>query len=130
MAKFSPTSAARLATCDERLQRVFNEAIKHWDITILCGQRGQAEQEQAFKDGASTKHWPDSNHNTEPSQAVDASPYPIDWNDQHRWRYFAGLIIGLAAGMGIKLRSGVDWDGDLDLNEHKLKDAPHFEIAE
>ncbi len=51
MAVFSPTSLARLSTCDERLQRVKNEAIKYVDIAILCGERSQADQEQAFHDG-------------------------------------------------------------------------------
>ena len=39
MPKFGSKSRERLATCDERLQKVFNEVIKHVDCSILEGHR-------------------------------------------------------------------------------------------
>ena len=134
MAAFSETSKARLATCHPDLQLVMNEVIKHFDCTILCGERGQVEQEEAFKKGNSTKHWPDSKHNRRPQdtlgvRAVDAAPYPLNWSDMDRFRYFAGFVMGVAAQKGIKLRSGLDWDGDTDLKDQNLIDAPHFELT-
>ena len=39
MAKFGRTSKNRLATCDERLQKVFNEVIKYVDCSALEGHR-------------------------------------------------------------------------------------------
>jgi hypothetical protein len=130
MPKFSPTSAARLATCDERLQRVLNEAIKHWDFTVLIGHRDQAAQDAAFRDGKSTKRWPNSMHNTLPSKAVDIAPYPIDWGNLSRFQSLLNRIIGLGAAMGVKLRCGLDWDGDLDMKDQTFIDGPHLEIAE
>ena len=35
MAKFGRSSRERLATCDEKLQKVFNEVIKYVDWSIL-----------------------------------------------------------------------------------------------
>ena len=42
MPKFGKQSLDRLATCDERIQKVMNEAIKHIDIVILYGYRTPA----------------------------------------------------------------------------------------
>jgi hypothetical protein len=44
-----------------------------------------------------------------------------------KWTYFVGFVMGVAANMGIKIRSGLDWDSDLNFKEHKLVDFPHFE---
>ena len=35
MYKFGKSSKKRLETCDEKLQKVFNEVIKHVDCSIL-----------------------------------------------------------------------------------------------
>lgn len=128
MPTFSKTSADRLATCHPEIQRVLQEAIKHWDFSVLCGYRGQAEQDEAFRKGNSTKRWPDSKHNESPSQAVDIAPFPLDWGNMSRFQSLANRIIGLAAGMGVTLRSGLDWDGDLDMKDQGFIDAPHLQL--
>ncbi len=51
MAKFGKLSLERLATCDDRIQKVMNEAIKHYDFTVLYGYRTPAEQFELFKKG-------------------------------------------------------------------------------
>ena len=53
MPKFGSSSKRRLATCDERLQKVFNEVIKHVDCSVLCGHRGEYDQNKAFEEGKS-----------------------------------------------------------------------------
>ena len=63
MPSFNQTSKDRLATCDARLQQVFNEVIKYFDCTVLCGHRNQADQDAAFASGKSQKKWPNGNHN-------------------------------------------------------------------
>ena len=130
MPVFSDTSRKRLETCDPRLQRLFSEVIKHFDCSVLCGHRGEAAQNEAFRSGTSTKRWPASKHNILPSIAVDVAPYPIRWDDIDRFRYFAGFVMGVAAQMGIKIRSGGDWDMDTDLHDQNLIDLPHFELSE
>ena len=52
--------------------------------------------------------YPNSKHNKLPSKAVDVAPYPIDWNDPDRFYHFAGYVRGIAEGMGIKIRWGLE----------------------
>lgn len=130
MPAFSETGRKRLEQCDPRLQRVFNEVVKHFDCSVLCGHRGEAEQNEAFRSGTSTQRWPASKHNSLPSKAVDVAPYPVKWDDVERFRYFSGFVMGVASQLGIKLRWGGDWDGDTDLKDQNLIDLPHFEVVD
>lgn len=130
MPKFSEASAAKLQTCDPRLQRVFYEVIKHYDCTIIEGYRGERDQNEAFQNGNSKLRWPQSKHNQMPSLAVDVMPYPIDWKDLERLTLFAGFVLGTTKSLGITLRWGADWDSDWDLKEEKFRDYPHFELVE
>ena len=130
MSSYSQVSRDRLATCDDRLQRVFNEVIKHRDCSILCGHRGQAEQDEALRAGKSKLGWPKSNHNTLPSKAVDAAPYPVDWSDRDRFHVFGGFVLGIAASMGITLRWGGDWNGNGTNRDQTFHDLPHFEVVD
>lgn len=125
---YSEKSKERLATCDERLQYLFNEVIEHYDCTIIIGHRTEAEQNEAYRTGASTKQFPNSRHNTSPSLAVDVAPCPIDWKDTIRFYHFGGFVKGVAVRLGIPLRWGGDWDGDTDLHDQTLMDLVHFEI--
>ncbi len=127
MPKFGKTSRARLDTCVDPVQEVMNEVIKHFDCSILCGHRSEVEQTKAYNEKRSKVQFPNSKHNSLPSKAVDAAPYPIDWNDLNRFRYFAGFVVGIAASMGHKFRWGGDWDQDTDLKDQNFNDLPHFE---
>lgn len=130
MPSYSKKSKAILATCDGRIQRVFNEVIKHFDCTITCGHRTKEAQDALYY--ATPKRtqikWPNGKHNSKPSKAVDAVPYPVDWNDRERFTYFAGFVMATALSMGIRLRWGGDWDSDTELDDNKFDDLPHFEL--
>lgn len=128
MAEFSPTSKTRLAECHPLLQQLFNAVIENYDCTVICGHRGAAEQEEAFRSGRSKLQYPESKHNLIPSTAVDVVPFPIDWHDRTRFYHFVGFVRGVAASLGIKIRSGADWDGDMDLKDQNFFDLPHFEL--
>ena len=130
MPRFGTLSMSRLLTCEERLQRLFLEVIKHVDCSVLCGHRGQAEQRQAYLDGTSKVDWPDGKHNAIPSRAVDVMPYPIDWKDKAGHAYFGGFVIATALAIGIRIRWGHDWDRDHDLDDQKFIDSPHYELTE
>lgn len=130
MPSFGKGSQEKLATCDVRLQNLFNEVIKYFDCTVVCGFRNQAEQDEAFAKGLSKKKWPTGEHNKDPSRAVDVIPYPMDWNDLNQMRYFAGFVVGVATMMKIKIRWGGDWDRDNDLKDNKFQDLPHFEVED
>ena len=130
MPSFGAESKRHLATLDPQLQRLMNEAIKHVDFSITCGFRNQVDQDKAFAEGYSKVRWPNGKHNTNPSKAVDIAPYlsGIDWKDIEAFTYLAGIITGVAFMLGIPIRCGIDWDGDLNVREHKFKDRPHLEL--
>lgn len=130
MPAFGKASQEKLATCDPRLQKVFNEVIKHFDCTVIEGHRGEAAQNKAFAEGKSKLKYPQSKHNKTPSLAADVLPYPIDWNDTNRMRYFAGFVVGIAATMGIKIRWGGDWNQNTELKDNSFNDLPHFELVD
>ena len=130
MPRFGSRSKKRLATCDDRLQDLFKEVVKHFDCSVIQGHRGKADQNKAFDEGRSKLRYPDGNHNASPSKAVDVAPYPIDWSDRDRFHYFGGFVLGIASQMGLKIRWGGDWDRDTQVKDNKFDDLPQFEIRE
>jgi len=130
MPKFGKRSRESLKTCDERLQKVFNEIIKYVDCSVLEGHRGEYDQERLFKEGKTKARWPMGRHNSSPSRAADVVPYPIDWDDRERFHLFAGFVLGIARSMGITLRWGGDWDQDWTVKDNKFDDFPHFEVKD
>ena len=64
MPKFGSRSKARLATCDKRLQEVFNEVIKHVDCSVLEGHRGEERQNALFEEGKTKLKIPKGRHNS------------------------------------------------------------------
>lgn len=121
MPKFGSRSKQRLSECHPKLQEIMNEVIKIMDITILCGHRGEEEQNKAFNEGKSQLKYPQSKHNKKPSLAVDVAPYPIDWNDLERFNRMCGIIEGIAHMKGIRIRLGRDFS---------FKDYPHIELVD
>ena len=130
MPKFGKRSKERLATCDERLQKIFNEVIKYIDCSVLEGHRGEARQNKLCDEGKSKVRFPNGRHNANPSRAVDVTPYPVDWEDRERQTLFAGFVIGIATSMGINIRWGGDWNKDYKVQDNKFDDYPHFELKE
>lgn len=135
MAKFSNNSLKKLDTCHPDLITLFNEVIKHHDFTIIEGYRGQEAQDKAFEEGKSKLKYPNGKHNKLPSEAIDAAPYPIDWNDKIRFYYFAGIVLGTAevlrstGRISHSIRWGGDWDRDDDFKDNTFNDLVHFEIV-
>lgn len=128
MPKLSQSSVERLSTCHSDLRTLFSEVAKVYDFTVTCGNRSEEDQEEAFRTGKTKVHYPNSKHNSFPSQAVDAIPYPVDWKDLNRFYHFAGYVKATADRLGIKLRWGGDWDGDFDFKDQTFNDLPHFEL--
>lgn len=135
MPKLGKTSLDRLSTCHEDLIIFCNELIKYYDFTIVCGHRGQEEQDKAYANGYSKVKYPNSKHNSYPSMAVDLAPWEgkIDWG-KNQLLFFAGFAIGVArmlyneGKIHHEIISGVDWDNDQDVDDTKFFDGPHFEL--
>lgn len=130
MPHYSKKSSRKLSECDQRLQDVFNEVIETADCTIITGHRSRSAQNEMFRTGKSQLKFPKGKHNSKPSHAVDAAPYPIDWKDRERATLFAGFVLGVAKARGITLRWGGDWDQDWQVRDNSFDDLWHFEIAE
>ena len=128
--KFGKQSLKNLNEAHPALQKLFHEVIKHIDCSVIEGYRPQEEQNKAYHAGKSKLKYPESKHNQKPAMAVDVCPYPIDWKDTARFYYLAGIVKGIATQMGIKIRSGCDWDGDNDFSDQNFHDLPHFELVE
>lgn len=131
MFKYSKASLTKLETCHPDIQKLMKEAIKYVDLTIIEGVRTKEQQEEYVRTGRSKTM--NSKHLKQPdgySHAIDVMAYPIKWGDWKRNAYVAGFLMGLANQMGIKLRSGIDWDKDFDVSEHNFLDAPHFELTD
>lgn len=124
---FSSTSLFKLNTCHPNLVRLFKEVSQGFNCTVLEGHRSVERQYELWITGQSKVKV--SHHQSEPSMAIDVTPYPIDWDDYDRHYLFAGYVLGAASRLGIKVRWGGDWDGDKDLKDQKFNDLVHFELA-
>ncbi len=140
MPRFSATSKKRLETCHPTLQLILQDAIEIVDFTIIEGHRDKAGQDAAYAAKTTQLKWPNGKHNKLPSDAVDVAPVyfdlgtmKIDWNDLIAFGRIMGVIQACAHRRGVKLRFGLDWDGDFrsvnrDPSESFL-DAPHIELV-
>lgn len=90
------------------------------DFTVICGHRGEEEQNKAFAEGKSKLKFPNSKHNSRPSMAVDLAPYPINWNDKEAFKRLSILIKKIASDKQI----GITWGGDWK----RFRDLPHYEL--
>jgi hypothetical protein len=131
MGIYSKVSMVRLTSCCPELQETFLEVVKIMDNSIICGERGEKAQNDAVKIGASNTPFPQSKHNSHPSLAVDAEPYPIIRGAYYKMRlsFFAGVVLTTGLKLGYKIRWGGDWDSDKDLSDNNLNDLYHFEYA-
>lgn len=136
MPKFGKGSLDKVATCHPDIQRVLNKAIKKYDFTVIYGYRSPEEQLALFKQGRELVkgkyvvvgktvtnldgYTKKSRHNSNPSEAVDVAPYPIDWNNINKFKEMAIVIKEAAKEEGVDLVWGGDWKS--------FKDYPHFEL--
>lgn len=136
MPSFGTNSMLQLETCDERLQRVLNEAIKHVDFSVIEGTRTDARQLELYNtvvngnrvttiDGIKQK----SKHQSFPSRAVDIIPWPSGYTDERSLIELGRFVHGLAMGMGVPLRWGGDWNMNF-VRDQSFWDMPHLELLE
>lgn len=127
-------SRKRLATAHSELQRLF-EAVADGvdqgecpgvgDIAIVCGFRGENDQNKAYAEKRSKLKWPDSAHNKTPALAVDAAPSPTDWLDVEAFNRLQLYVRKVAARLGVKLRARISWDPPhYELDRDRTSEAP------
>jgi len=84
----------------------------------LEGLRTPERQQELVAEGRS--HTLHSKHLT--GDAVDVTPWPIDWNDKCRQAKFATAVYDTAMKMGIRVRWGGQFRG--------FYDSPHWQLVE
>lgn len=133
----SGISIERLDTCHPALQRIVSAVAEEIPIQVICGHRNKEDQDKAFSEKKSKVKYPNSKHNTIPSNAVDIAPLKIvdghriiDWNDRDLFASLANLVFKYAYKFGVHIRWGGDFnmDGTKTINDDW--DLPHFEIRE
>lgn len=108
-------------TCHPKLQEVLDEAIKHYDFSVIWGHRGRYDQDEAYRTGNSKLRWPLSKHNSLPSRAFDVIPYPNGFkSDDSEFYLQATHILRAALELGVPLNWGGHWKN--------FKDLAHFEL--
>lgn len=123
--RFGRRSLERLSTVHPDLRRICEELIKEMDVAVLCGFRGEREQNSAFIQGKSKLRWPRSKHNRIPAEAVDLAPYSagvpggVDWTNISAFNDMCKRIERIAKELGVKIRLGRDFS---------FKDWPHLEL--
>lgn len=127
MPKFSKRSLRNLNQCHPDLITLFKDVIQFVDCSIICGHRGEKEQNEAYDKGFSKLRWPKSKHNQMPSMAVDAVPYPIEWENKKRFINFGEFVLNRALYLWKdgKICHRIVWGGTW-----QFTDYPHFELFE
>jgi len=136
--RLSDSSDKNLATCNNRIQFAVYWLLNFVDVGVACGHRTKATQNKAYANKASTLKWPDSKHNSMPSNAVDLYAYVagvgaiMDRRKSKRcYEYYAriaGLLEAYCDSKGYHFRWGGNWDGDDSLEDQNFNDLMHFEI--
>lgn len=147
MYHYGKRSEKNLATCHPDIQLILREAIKIIDISVIEGHRTLMRQQELFNsvpqrttlDGIVKK----SNHQTDPSMAVDIVPYKKGYNpfvpasarNAARFYFMMGIIKGIAVRLlelGFithKVRFGLDWNSNDVFSDQKFHDLPHMELV-
>lgn len=118
---FSKKSKEKLLTVNKKLQDIFNEVIKYYDCSVVCGIRTIEEQQKAFKSGNSKCDGIKKKSKHQNGLAVDVVPYPINWDNINSFYELAGCIKTIARQKGINIKWGGDWQS--------FKDYPHWELC-
>lgn len=147
------SSAKALATCTPDTQRFARRVLDlvPFDLRVLVGHRGRAEQEAARASGNSKAGYGQSPHNRYPSWAIDVAPILDSDGDgdtelafkeasgrevaakgggpvSEAFRQIGAAVAQASAELGIPATWGGDWDKDGDLAEHRLYDPGHIEM--
>ena len=129
MAKFGRTSMERLEGVHPLLVDLAFEVVTVMDCSVISGVRSLTTQQQYVATGASKTM--NSMHLIQGDgygHAIDLAPYPIDWDKLRSFDVLAGVLLGIAAKMNIKIRWGGDWSQDMDVYDQTFNDVGHFEI--
>lgn len=123
MPRFGTQSKKKRDECHPDLIEVLDEAIKHYDFSVIDGHRDMERQNTYFNEGVSLVRWPNSKHNLYPSHAFDVIPYPDGFDAPNsEFDRMATYILSASSKLGIRLEWGGHWK--------TIQDYAHFELKE
>jgi peptidoglycan L-alanyl-D-glutamate endopeptidase CwlK len=132
---FSKLSEYRLRKVDPGMVELARLMIKRtpvdFGIAWMGGFRTAPEQNELFKSGASQKDGYNNRSKHQDGLALDFLPYingrPDPDNEKH-YLIIIGVAFACADELGIKIRSGSNWDMDGEfITDQKFDDYPHIE---
>ena len=103
---------------------------------LICGVRGKADQDAAFKAGTSRAKFGQSPHNFSPSLAFDF--VPLDnmgnfrndyWNKLEMFAAVANAFTKLEKTCDVNVVWGADWNDNGATVDDKFRDYPHIQLA-
>lgn len=122
---------------DKRLTDVVTLALSRspvdFGIAYLGGLRTPSEQRELYLAGMSTKDGYNKKSKHQYGEALDFIPYIGRYllPDKETEKYYfmiIGVIFAAASELGVKLRSGANWDGDkIWVNDQNFIDLGHIE---
>lgn len=140
MNKWGKKSLANYRMLHSDLKLLCDEVLKIHDCSIFQSYRDKETQNKYYANGTSKVKWPDSKHNTTPSDAVDLAPYVPgqDSYDMEHVLHFAGIVQAIAAKlyqeglMSRRLIWGGSWrvktDAQFAFDQNRFFDGIHFEL--
>lgn len=123
------TSDPVCALCEDKLALAHPDLGKwfrdlksrHSDVHVSWSYRDELSQEQAFSDGKSKLHFPQSAHNKAPAMALDI--FQLDDQGRAKWDpIFNAKVNEESLSLGYELK----WGGAY----RTLGDSDHFEITD
>ncbi len=128
-------SFKRLEGVDQRLIDLSEYVIKHTPVDFMIGYRGglrtEAEQNEIFKAGNSTKDGSVKKSKHQMGLAIDFVPFENGkvTMDKISFMMIVSAFFFGASVLGIKIRSGSNWDGDEEwLKDQNFQDMGHIEL--
>lgn len=112
------------------------------DCSVVAGHRSNEEQDALYAQGrtapgkiVTNAKAGESEHNAQPSKAIDVVPWPEKWESAKAFENLASIVWEqwrimetLDLTQGFELVWGGDWDGDRDPNDTDDWDKPHWEL--
>jgi len=119
--------ATRLVGCDSRLVQLFTRVGERRAVQIIQGPRTVQQEVDAIATHHSALKDPmNSLHVIGPgrpvSLAVDAGPWPLDWNDINAFSMLALVVKSCALELGVSITWGGNWE--------TFKDYSHYELTQ
>lgn len=129
----------RLDQIDQRLRAVVLEAASRllFDVQVIEGRRTLARQKELYAQGRNgdtrpVVTWTMASPHLE-GRAVDLAPLQhdgsLDWKDSASFDKIRVAMMDACKVVGVRIRSGADWNMNGTPRERGETDSPHFELV-